>query len=371
MWRWVKSCSAVGGDVAVVVEVGLDGRHELGLVLLVVGGERRDRLRVEALQLGRVLAHRRQQQAVGAGVLEGEQRAPVGLGDVGREPRLLAGAVEVDGVARRGGCGRPSRESRAATRRARGRAPAAARGSLLGARPAGTIAVTSARSPSPVELGERARARRAQRAQGERRAPARASRRSGPLAGAARAISTPAPAPTSAPSSAARATMSPRSVTWRVEQRADELARGLVARPLGRARALQLERQQRRHHPRHGRRRLAPARPVAQLADLRVGDPQLERPHVPRRPRAASPPRPGGCRRTGEHGARAVDQRHAARRAPPPRRARPRAARRPTRSPPRARRARRDRRLVGEPCPWREWRAWGECRGGVVDWCGW
>src|SRR5262245_11467729 len=42
------------GDVAVVVEVGLDSRDQLGLVLLVVGGERLDRLRVEALELARV-----------------------------------------------------------------------------------------------------------------------------------------------------------------------------------------------------------------------------------------------------------------------------------------------------------------------------
>ena len=87
-----------GGDVAVVVEVGLDRRHQLGLVLLVVVGERFDRLGVEAFELARVVAHRRQQQAVGAGVLEGEQRPALGLADVDREARLGAGAVEVDGV---------------------------------------------------------------------------------------------------------------------------------------------------------------------------------------------------------------------------------------------------------------------------------
>src|SRR3954453_7085503 len=46
--------------VAVVVQIGLHGFLELGLVLLVVGGERGERLLVEALQLSRVIAHRRQ-----------------------------------------------------------------------------------------------------------------------------------------------------------------------------------------------------------------------------------------------------------------------------------------------------------------------
>ena len=95
-----------GGDVAVVVEVGLDRGDQLGLVLLVVVGERLDRLGVEAFELGRVVAHRRQQQAVGAGVLEGEQRPALGLADVDREARLRARPVEVDRVGGSGGCGR-------------------------------------------------------------------------------------------------------------------------------------------------------------------------------------------------------------------------------------------------------------------------
>src|SRR5262249_2945101 len=57
-----------------------------------------DRLPVEAFQLGRVIAHRRQQQAVGAGVLEGERREPFRLADVDRQPGLAAGPVEVDGI---------------------------------------------------------------------------------------------------------------------------------------------------------------------------------------------------------------------------------------------------------------------------------
>ena len=58
MWRWVKSRCAVPGHVAVGLEERLDRLHEVGLVLLVVGDERLDGLGVEALQLGRVLAHR-------------------------------------------------------------------------------------------------------------------------------------------------------------------------------------------------------------------------------------------------------------------------------------------------------------------------
>ncbi len=87
-----------GGNVAVVVEVGLDRLHQLGLVLLVVGGERLDRLGVEPLQLPGVLAHRPEQQPVGAGVLEGEKGATLGLADVDRQPRLVAGPGEVDGI---------------------------------------------------------------------------------------------------------------------------------------------------------------------------------------------------------------------------------------------------------------------------------
>src|SRR6202167_1887222 len=60
------------GDVAVRLEKGLERAHEIGLVLLVVGDERLHGLRVEALQLAGVLAHRRKQQAVGAGLLERE-----------------------------------------------------------------------------------------------------------------------------------------------------------------------------------------------------------------------------------------------------------------------------------------------------------
>src|SRR3954447_20868917 len=58
--------------IAVALEEGLERLDEVGLVLGVVGGERLDGLGVEALELGRVLAHRRQQQAVGPRVLASE-----------------------------------------------------------------------------------------------------------------------------------------------------------------------------------------------------------------------------------------------------------------------------------------------------------
>ena len=98
MWRWVNRRDGGAGDVGVGVQERLERLHEVGLVLLVVGHERLDRLGEEALQLGGVLAHRRQQQPVGAGVLEREHasRSGAGLGDVGGQQRLVAGAVEVD-----------------------------------------------------------------------------------------------------------------------------------------------------------------------------------------------------------------------------------------------------------------------------------
>ncbi len=59
----------------------------------------------------------------------------------------------------------------------------------------------------------------------------------------------------------------------------DEGSRDLLALPLGRARALQLQGQQRRHHSRD-RRVGSRLRPVAQLADRGVGDPQLDFDHA-------------------------------------------------------------------------------------------
>ena len=44
-------------DVAIGLQERLERAHEIGLVLLVVGGQRLDRLGIEALKLFRVLAH--------------------------------------------------------------------------------------------------------------------------------------------------------------------------------------------------------------------------------------------------------------------------------------------------------------------------
>jgi hypothetical protein len=90
------------------------------------------------------------------------------------------------------------------------------------------------------------------------------------------------------------------------EDGGDEGAGHLLALPLGRARALQLQRQQRRHHPRDRRvgRRFGP---VAELADGGVRDPQLDRGHA----LAAGEQLlllVGGGSGDREHGAGAVDQ---------------------------------------------------------------
>ncbi len=97
------------GDVAVGLQEGLQGAHQLGLVLLVVGHQRLDRLGVEPLQLARVLAHRRQQQPVGAGLLEGQRCAlDSALRDVGRQQRLAGGARQLGRVL--GDAAAPERE---------------------------------------------------------------------------------------------------------------------------------------------------------------------------------------------------------------------------------------------------------------------
>ena len=116
--------------------------------------------------------------------------------------------------------------------------------------------------------------------------------------------------------------------------------RRLVARPVARARALDLERQQRRDHPRQRRAASAglAARAEPQLADDRRPPPAGRPTRRPRRPPAACPPRSG---RPPRPRARRSSGRSPprSRRAPGPRRARRRAAPRPTRSPRRAPRA--------------------------------
>src|SRR5829696_10042144 len=60
-------------DAPVRVEIGLEREQERRLVLLVVVGERGDRLRVETLELAGILAHRGEQEAIGPRLLEGER----------------------------------------------------------------------------------------------------------------------------------------------------------------------------------------------------------------------------------------------------------------------------------------------------------
>src|SRR5690349_4125862 len=65
------------------------------------------------------------------------------------------------------------------------------------------------------------------------------------------------------------------------EQRSDEVAGSLLGRPLGGARALQLEADERADHPEQRRlRSLILPGPPAKLADLAVRDPQLHRLHA-------------------------------------------------------------------------------------------
>ena len=301
------------GDVAVGVEERLERLHEVGLVLLVVGDERLDRLGVEALQLDRVLAHRRQQQPVGAGVLEGEQRrsssAP-GLGDVGGEQRLVAGAVEVDRVDRDARVADREREAVAGERAARGAIALGRRGATarrrrrrgthdhhvaggVGRRPRrraasepGALARAAARRPRA--RGRASRPRSARSGARARRPPPRRRR------GRSRARS-------------ARATMSPRSVTSRRSSARRNAGLRRLRRALGRAQALDLGGDQRRDDPQQRVGRLAAAGAHAQAPDDRVADPQL----VGLDAGAVGHQRAlvgGRARGDGEHGARAVDQ---------------------------------------------------------------
>ena len=106
------------GHRAVVGEERLERQHQLGAVLLVVGDQRRDRVGVEALQLGRVVAHRRQQQAVGAGVLERQQPR---LGLAGRRATATFAASSASAAAR---CRSIGSTAIAAAARPRPRSPA-------------------------------------------------------------------------------------------------------------------------------------------------------------------------------------------------------------------------------------------------------
>ena len=87
-----------GVDVGIAVQEGGQGAQEIGLVLLVVGNERAHGLLVEALELGWI-AHVRQQQLVGAGLLVGKL-SPLGvaLDHIEREHGLVVSALEIERV---------------------------------------------------------------------------------------------------------------------------------------------------------------------------------------------------------------------------------------------------------------------------------
>ncbi len=168
-------------DVAVVLQVRLHGGHQVRLVLVVVGGERRERLLVEALQLARILAQRREQQAVRPRVLEGQQRVALRLGDVDGQERLLARAIEVDRILRAPAVSHDHREPRQ-------RGPQLPPQTLRRAREMRIVGSRDDRrhlGRIPLAQGaQRARARRAQAPEAQRSAPARANRPTGPRAAA-------------------------------------------------------------------------------------------------------------------------------------------------------------------------------------------
>ena len=228
----------LGGSrhVAVRLQEGLDGLHELGLVLLVVGHQRLDRLGVEALQLGRVLAHGGEQQPVGARLLEGEHR-PLGvaLGDVGRQQRLGAGTVQVDRVRR--GTAAPEREGVAGKRACSSRRTASAR-----ARGARVVGAGEQDHDLRAHARRRGRRGRPRRAGSTARAP-RSATAEDPQAPAVlgrdvrmRAGDDHARAPTrSIPSSPARPRIVLAAGESPVEQRVHEAGQRVLGGALGRA----------------------------------------------------------------------------------------------------------------------------------------
>ena len=123
VWRWVISREAVALTLASQSRNVASVPEQVGLVLLVVGDERAHGLVVEALELGRV-AHVRQQQLVGPGLLVGELGAlGVALDDVEREQRLVVGALEVQRVLDPAAAPQRGRRSRPARPRARAARP--------------------------------------------------------------------------------------------------------------------------------------------------------------------------------------------------------------------------------------------------------
>ena len=224
--------------------------------------QRLDGLGVEALQLARVLAHRGSSNRyapvdskASTAACSPSASPAAGLRDVRRQQRLVARAVEIGRVERDARVAEREREARAGRpgARARPRRPPAARrprrspGASTSTWPALSCGGSSIAAIEPAT-------RRAPPAR-RRRAPARASRPRRARDGAPATTITAAPSWTSTPSSPARATMSPRSVTLRCRTaRRNAGLRGL-GRALGRAQPLHLGGDQRRDDAQQRRRR--------------------------------------------------------------------------------------------------------------------
>ncbi len=263
--------------------------------------------------------------------------AALGLADVDREPRLVAGPVEVDRVA--GPAAVPDRQVEAGQAVVE-LAPEPGRGAGEPRRRPrrGRSTATSAGLPPSSALASAPRGQRAQRAQRQGQHPRPPLARLRRARARARTMITPAP---------------------RLEVGADLGRAGEDVAAIGHLAREDGARRRRRRPPRSptpasaSARARAPAasRPsaaiagsgsaggaVAQLADDGVRDPQLDRV-------TSSPPGEqlallvGRGAGDGEHGAGAVDQGDAGAQHLAPRRARSRAARHRTRSPRRARRA--------------------------------
>ena len=261
--------------------------------------------------------------------------AALGLADVDRQPRLVAGAVEVDRVGAAAAAADRQVEAGEAVVELAGQ-PGGGAGEplvVLGGDDHGDLGRDLAvHGASPASPGASERSARSARVRTRaRHSPVCAAR------GAARSDQHPGAALEVGAELGGAGDDVAAVGHLAGEHGGDEGARHLLALPLRRARALQLQRQQRRHHA--GDRRVGRRLGRGSAARRRRRRRPAARPRSrPRRRRAASAPGPARRRRpparrwSGRSGRRW-------RRAAAPRRAPPRAGRRPTRPPPRARRA--------------------------------
>ena len=233
--------------------------------------------------------------------------AALGLADVDRQPRLVAGPVEVDRVG--DAAAGADRQVEAGQGVLAARAPGRRRRAAGAPRPRRGRSPRSPPRPRPPPLSPARPARASAAPASPGSAPAPATRRSGRCAARRGATIAPAPFSRSAPSSAARATMSPRSVTSRASTAATKTpATSSLSHSGARERSSSSASSVVTMRAIAGSG--ARLRPVAQLADRAVGDPQLDRRH----PLAAGQQLlllVGRGAGHGEHRARALDQRDA------------------------------------------------------------